>query len=72
MFLWWFLLQDALFTAPAMETADYHSSLNPNSFFYVFDHQTKGGLYKQVKNEGWMFGHVYYSGFIEGKKGRAK
>jgi len=55
-----------------METADYHSSLNPNSFSYEFDHQTKGGLYKQVKNEGWMFGHVYYSGFIEGKKGRAK
>lgn len=30
-----------------VETADYHSSLNPESWMYVFGHQSKNSLYKQ-------------------------
>ena len=41
-------LNDALFVAPLVETGDYHSSINANSWFYVFDYQSKRGFYKQV------------------------
>ena len=41
-------LSDGLYVAPAIETADYHASLNKNSWFYVFDYQSKYGDYKTV------------------------
>ena len=34
-------LSDGLYVAPAIETADYHASLNKNSWFYMFDFQSK-------------------------------
>ena len=39
---------DGLYVAPGIETADYHASLNKNSWFYVFDYQAKFGNYPQV------------------------
>ena len=41
-------LQDGLFTAPLVETGDYHASLNAKSFFYVADYQSRNSMYKQV------------------------
>jgi hypothetical protein len=41
-------MTDALFTAPIIETADYHSSLNAKSWMYVFDYQSKSSPFKQV------------------------
>ena len=43
-------LTDGLFVAPAVETADYHASLNKRSWFYVFDYQSKFGDYPQVRD----------------------
>ena len=43
-------LSDGLYVAPAIETADYHASLNKNSWLYVFDYQTKYGDYKTVSS----------------------
>ena len=40
-------LTDSLFTVPMIETADYHSSLNPQSWMYVFGHQSRNSAYKQ-------------------------
>ena len=39
-------MTDSLFTVPMIETADYHSSLNPQSWMYVFGHQSKSSLHK--------------------------
>jgi hypothetical protein len=44
-------LTDGLYVAPVLETADYHASLNKNSWLYVFDYQTKYGDFMQV---GWI------------------
>ncbi len=41
-------LTDGLYVAPVLETADYHASLNKNSWLYVFDYQTKYGDFMQV------------------------
>ena len=41
-------VSDGLYVSPAIETADYHASLNKNSWFYVFDYQTKYGDYATV------------------------
>ena len=41
-------VSDGLYVSPAIETADYHASLNKNSWFYVFDYQTKYGDYSTV------------------------
>ena len=41
-------LSDGLYVAPAIETKDYHASLNKNSWFYVFNYQSKYGDYKRV------------------------
>ena len=43
-------VSDGLYVSPAIETADYHASLNKNSWFYVFDYQAKYGDYTTV---GW-------------------
>jgi Carboxylesterase family len=43
-------LTDGLYVAPVVETADYHASLNKNSWLYVFDYQSKYGDFMQVKN----------------------
>ena len=48
-------LQDGLYSAPLVETGDYHSSLNPNSWFYVADYQTKNSHYNQVCQAGTLF-----------------
>ena len=42
-------MSDGLYVSPAIETADYHASLNKNSWFYVFDYQTKYGDYATVR-----------------------
>ena len=42
-------VSDGLYVSPAIETADYHASLNKNSWFYVFDYQTKYGDYATVR-----------------------
>ena len=42
-------MSDGLYVAPAVETADYHASLNKNSWFYVFDYQSKYGDYTTVR-----------------------
>lgn len=39
-------MTDSLFTVPMIETADYHSSLNPQSWMYVFGYQSKSSLHK--------------------------
>ena len=41
-------ISDGLYVSPAIETADYHASLNKNSWFYVFDYQSKYGDYTTV------------------------
>ena len=41
-------LTDGLYVSPGVESADYHASLNKNSWFYVFDYQTKYGDFSQV------------------------
>ena len=41
-------ITDGLYVAPGVETADYHASLNKNSWFYVFDYQARYGSYPQV------------------------
>ena len=41
-------VSDGLYVSPAIETADYHASLNKNSWFYVFDYQAKYGDYTTV------------------------
>ena len=43
-------LQDALYVAPIVETGDVHSSLNKNSWFYLFNYQSKNSPYKQVSH----------------------
>ena len=43
-------MSDGLYVSPAIETADYHASLNKNSWFYVFDYQTKYGDYATVRS----------------------
>ncbi|XP_023324105.1 neuroligin-4, X-linked [Eurytemora carolleeae] len=40
-------LTDGLYVSPGVESADYHASLNKNSWFYVFDYQTKYGDFSQ-------------------------
>ena len=39
-------ITDAMFTVPMVETADYHASLNQQSWMYVFGHQRKNYLYR--------------------------
>ena len=48
-------LSDGLYVAPAIETADYHASLNKNSWFYVFDYQSKYGDYTTVRYDQVFF-----------------
>lgn len=52
-------VSDGLYVSPAIETADYHASLNKNSWFYVFDYQAKYGDYTTVSI---IIAHI--SGFI--------
>ncbi|XP_071527711.1 neuroligin-2-like isoform X3 [Panulirus ornatus] len=37
------LLSDALYAAPVMHTGNLHALANPNTYLYVFDHQTRNG-----------------------------
>ncbi|KAK7015845.1 Carboxylesterase [Halocaridina rubra] len=37
------LLSDALYAAPVISTGNYHSLSSPNTYLYVFDHQTRYG-----------------------------
>ena len=48
-------MSDGLYVAPAVETADYHASLNKNSWFYVFDYQSKYGDYTTVRRSHLAF-----------------
>jgi hypothetical protein len=48
-------LSDAQVVAPATLTVDLHSVDHRNSFYYVFDYQTKYGDYPQVRLIRFMF-----------------
>ena len=50
-------ISDGLYVSPAIETADYHASLNKNSWFYVFDYQSKYGDYTTVRKilQKWLW-----------------
>lgn len=43
-------ISDAQYVAPVTQTADLHSSAHRNSYFYVFEYQSKYGDYQQVKS----------------------
>lgn len=53
-------LSDAQYVAPLVQTGDFLSvaksspESGPNTFFYVFDYQTKDGDYPQVKKYGFL------------------
>ena len=44
-------LSDAMFVAPAAHSAGTFSRRRNNTFFYHFNHQTKGGMYAKVGDE---------------------
>ena len=46
--------------SPAIETADYHASLNKNSWFYVFDYQSKYGDYSTVCGPGARYDELFF------------
>ena len=41
-------LSDAMFVAPALHSAGTFARRRNNTFFYHFNHQTKGGMYSKV------------------------
>ena len=41
-------LSDAMFVAPAVHSAGTFARRRNNTFFYHFNHQTKGGMYSKV------------------------
>ena len=41
-------LSDAMFVAPAVHSAGTFFRRRNNTFFYHFNHQTKGGMYAKV------------------------
>ncbi|XP_069701931.1 uncharacterized protein [Periplaneta americana] len=43
------VLSDARVAAPMVQTANFHSSVNPQSYFYVFSHTSSHGHYTGVK-----------------------
>lgn len=43
------ILSDARVSAPMVQTANFHSSANPKSYFYVFSHRSVYGDYAEVK-----------------------
>ena len=53
-------LSDGLYVSPAIETADYHASLNKNSWFYVFDYQSKYGDYSTVCGPGARYDELFF------------
>ena len=42
------ILSDARVAAPMVQTANFHSSANPKSYFYVFSHKSVYGDYAGV------------------------
>ena len=53
-------LSDGLYVSPAIETADYHASLNKNSWFYVFDYQSKYGDYTTVGGRAPRYDELFF------------
>lgn len=45
------ILSDAQIVAPLVQTANFHSKANPNSYFYVFGHNSLAGEYAAVSNQ---------------------
>ena len=43
------LLSDALYAAPVLNTGNLHAAISANTYFYVFDHQTKNGDFDHVR-----------------------
>ena len=48
------ILSDARVVAPMVQTAKFHSSANPKSYFYVFSHRNTYGDYESVRF------HIYF------------
>ncbi|XP_039296334.1 LOW QUALITY PROTEIN: uncharacterized protein LOC111043338 [Nilaparvata lugens] len=44
------VLSDARVAAPLVQTANYHSQANRNSYFYVFRHKTRSNDFRPVKS----------------------
>nr|CAD7444738.1 unnamed protein product [Timema bartmani] len=45
------ILSDARVAAPLVQMADFHSAVNPKSYFYVFTHRSMFGDYSDAKRE---------------------
>lgn len=51
------VLSDARITAPMIQMAIYHSSINPKSYLYIFQHKSEFGEFAGVSffsNNRWM------------------
>jgi hypothetical protein len=61
------ILSDARAAAPMVQTANFHSSANPKSYFYVFSHKSEYGDYAGVSitNTIVIIIIYFYSSFIE-------
>jgi len=61
------ILSDARAAAPMVQTANFHSSANPKSYFYVFSHKSDYGDYAGVSSTNTTVTIVIYfcSSFIE-------
>jgi len=49
-------LSDAMFVAPALHSAGTFARRRNNTFFYHFNHQTKGGMYSKFDSVGSSYG----------------
>jgi hypothetical protein len=61
------ILSDARAAAPMVQTANFHSSANPKSYFYIFSHKSVYGDYATVSitNTIVIIIIYLYSSFIE-------
>jgi hypothetical protein len=61
------ILSDARAAAPMVQTANFHSSANPKSYFYIFSHKSVYGDYAGVSTTNTIVIILiyFYSSFIE-------
>lgn len=58
------ILSDARFAAPMVQTANFHSSANPRSYFYVFSHKSVYGDYATVSITKTIVIIIYFCSFF--------
>ena len=58
------ILSDARFAAPLVQTANFHSSANPRSYFYVFSHKSVYGDYATVSITKTIVIIIYFCSFF--------